>query len=60
MVELYADKRSLWSVGGLSRREEASRSCLNASRSMELMRRNEHSSGGGRGDGSMLSLVKIG
>ena len=27
-VELYADKRSLWSVGGLMKREDASRSSL--------------------------------
>ena len=55
MVQLYADRRSFGSVGGLRRREEDSRSSLNASRSMELMRRNEHCLGGGRGDGSILS-----
>ena len=36
-VELYADKRSLWSVGGLARREDASRSSLKDSRLMELI-----------------------
>lgn len=59
-VELYADKRSLWSVGGLVRREDASRSSLKDSRLIELIRRNEQSLGGGRGDGLMLSFVNIG
>ena len=56
-VELYADKRSLWSVGGLVRSEDASRSSLKDSR---LIRRNEQSLGDGRGDGLMLSFVNIG
>lgn len=59
-VELYADKRSLWSVGGLVRSEDASRSSLKDSRLIELIRRNEQSLGGGRGDGLMLSFVNIG
>ena len=42
-VELYADKRSLWSVGGLVRSEDASRSSLKDSRLIELIRRNEQS-----------------
>jgi len=42
-VELQANKRSLRSVGGLARREDASRSSLKDSRLMELIRRNEQS-----------------
>ena len=58
-VELYADKRSFWSVGGLVRREDASRSSLKDLRFIELIRQNEQSLGDGRGDGLMLSFVKI-
>ena len=56
-MELYADKRSFWSVGGLVRSEDASRSSLKDSRLIELIRRNEQSLGGGRGDGLMLSFI---
>jgi len=59
-VELPADKRSLWAIGGLARREDASRSSLKDSRLMELIRRNDQSLDGGRGDGLMLTFVNIG
>ena len=40
-MELYADKRSLWSIGGLLRSEDASMLSLKDSRLIELVRRNE-------------------
>ena len=45
---------------GEVRSEDASRSSLKDSRLIELIRRNEQSLGGGRGDGLMLSFVNIG
>jgi len=58
-VELYADKRSLWSVWGLARRKDASRSSLKDSRLIELIQRNEQRLCGGRGDGLILSFANI-